>query len=206
MEPQNRWADAQRLESWAGEVRLNLIRLVAILVFYGNHLVSIYLLRDDPASAGDYHTGATLIVFAWASAVLALYFCLSRRWMPPWLRYAATPWDTLLITALLVLSRDPKTTMPTLYFLVIAAAALRLSLPLVQAATLGTMAAYAFYLGYLKYYLEVPSEERLPRVQQIIFLLALGAAGILAGQVVRQVRRLIQGYPVVVEQSQEGQP
>jgi hypothetical protein len=34
-----RWADARRLESWAGEARLNLIRAAALLVFYGYHLM-----------------------------------------------------------------------------------------------------------------------------------------------------------------------
>jgi hypothetical protein len=36
------WADARRVEAWAGEVRVNLIRLVAVGVFYGQHLVNVY--------------------------------------------------------------------------------------------------------------------------------------------------------------------
>jgi len=109
----------------------------------------------------------------------------------------------LLVTALLVIGRDPKSTLAVLTFLVIIAAALRLSLPLVYAATLGAMAAYAFFLGYVRFGLHVADNERLSRPQQIVFLLALGAAGLLAGQVVRQVRRLLQGYPVQVADEQE---
>jgi hypothetical protein len=33
--------------------------------------------------------------------------------------------------------------------------------------------------------------------------LATGAAGLLAGQVVRQAKRLVQGYPVTVEDDKE---
>ena len=123
--------------------------------------------------------------------------------VPPALKYVATGWDLALITALLVLGRDPKSTLAALYFLVIAAAALRLSLALVWAATLGAMGACAFFHGYVRFWAELPAGQRLPRTQQIVFLLALGAAGILAGQVVRQVRRLVRGYPVRVEDTQE---
>jgi hypothetical protein len=196
------WADAQRIEGWAGEVRVNLIRLAALLVFYGHHLINVYLFRDA-AITPDYNAAATALVTAWAVAVVALYFCLARRWVPPALKYVATAWDTVLITALLAIGGNPKTVLAVLYFLVIFAAALRLALPLVYAATLGTMAAYLFFLGYVRFWLELPDSERLSRPQQVILLLALGTAGILAGQVVRQARRLVQGYAVTVEQTRE---
>ena len=204
MASERQWEDARRIEAWAGEVRVNLVRLAAILVFYGHHLVNVYILQDEGARAGAYHTAVTAVVLAWATGVLAIYFCLSRRWLPWWLKYAATAWDTILITTVLVLGREPKSTLPALYFLVIIAAALRLSLPLIYTSTLGSMAAYLFYLGYVRWWLEKPDAERLPRPQQIIFLLALGAAGILAGQVVRQARRLMHGYPVAVQEPAEG--
>jgi hypothetical protein len=199
----NPWPDAQRIESWAGEVRVNLIRLIALVVFYGHHLINVYLIQDDPSLRGDYHTGVTALVMAWSIAVLALYICLSRRWVPPALKYLATAWDIILITALVNLTRDPKTMQTSLYFLVISAAGLRLSLPLVYTATLGSMAAYAFFLGYVRFWWELPETERLSRPNQVIFLLALGTAGILTGQLVRQARRLLGGYPVTVVKSKE---
>ena len=42
-----RWADARRLESWAGEARVNLIRAAALLVFYG-HVVAISIDMRTP--------------------------------------------------------------------------------------------------------------------------------------------------------------
>jgi hypothetical protein len=197
------WPDAQRIESWAGEVRVNLIRLIALVVFYGHHLINAYLIQDDPTLRGEYHTAVTILVMAWSIGVLALYICLSRRWVPPALKYFGTAWDIILITALVILTGDPRTMQTVLYFLVISAAGLRLSLPLVYAATLGSMAGYAFFLGYIRFWLELPEKERLSRPNQIIFLLALGAAGILTGQLVRQARRLLGGYPVTVVKSGE---
>jgi hypothetical protein len=204
MNADNSWSDAQRLEGYAGEVRVNLIRLAAIVVFYGHHLVNVLLIhQDEPSLQGSYHALVTALALAWAMAVLAIHFCLSRRWVPPALKYVATAWDLLLVTALLIIGRDPKNMLAVLYFLVIFAGALRLSLPLVYAATLGAMTAYVFFLGYLRFGLHLSDAERLSRPQQIIFLLALGTAGLLAGQVVRQVHRLLQGYPVRVVDAQE---
>jgi hypothetical protein len=198
-----RWADAQRLEGWAGEVRVNLVRLAAVLIFYGHHLVNVYLFRDQPGQSA-YHAAVTALVLAWGALVLLVYFCLVRRWVPPALKYVVTAVDVVLITALLTLTRDPKTTLAVLYFLVIAAAALRWSLPLVYFATLGSIAGYLFFLGHVKFWLQLPDDQRLSRPNQVIFVLALGAAGILAGQVVRQVRRLAHGPAVVVHEPSEG--
>ncbi len=194
------WNAAQRLEGLAGEVRVNLIRLVALVAFYGHHLVNVFVVRDNPSLQGAYHTVVTSLVLAWALAVLVIHYCLMRRWLPSVLKYVVTAWDILLITTLLMVSSDGRSMLAVLYFLVIVAAPLRLSLPLVWMATLGAMAGYAFFLGYVRWQLQMPPEQRLSRPQQIVFLLALGAAGLLAGQFVRQCRRLVRGAPVPVEE------
>src|SRR5262249_28644646 len=90
------------------------------------------------------------------------------RNLPPALKYVTTAWDIVLITLLLMLTRDPKTMLAVLYFLVVAAAGLRFSLPLVYVATLGTMAAYLYFLGYVRFWLQLAVEQRLSRPQQIV--------------------------------------
>jgi len=211
------WEDARRLEAWAGEVRVNLIRSAALVLFYGNHLLNVYLYKDDPNLQGEagarYHAGITTIVLAWAIGILVLHTCLTRRWMPPALMYVSTAWDLLLISALIVLSPDgPRSPLMLLYFVVVAAAPLRLSLRLVYVTTLGALAAalivlgqYVFIrVGSVVYYdPERGLPYRIPRVTEVIFLLTLGTVGLLAGQMVRQARRLVRGYPVRVEDGKE---
>jgi hypothetical protein len=80
---------------------------------------------------------------------------------------------------------------------VIAAAALRLSFGLLYLAALGSMAGFMGVQAYARFWLQLPDAERLSRPQQFVVLLALGVAGLLAGQFVRQARRLVLGYPVV---------
>jgi hypothetical protein len=197
------WSAVQRLEGLAGEARVNLIRLVALVAFYGHHLINVFLIGDDLSLAGRYHAVVTDLVLAWALAVLVIHYSLVRRWVPPGLKYAVTAWDLLLITTLMMVGEDARSMLAALYLLVVVAAPLRLSLGLVWAATLGAMAAYAFFLGYLRWGLELPAEQRLARPQQIVFLLALGAAGLLAGQVVRQCRRIVHGPPIVEVEGEE---
>ncbi len=70
------------------------------------------------------------------------------------------------------------------------------------AATL-MMGCYVFALiGSTDYYAP-GSPWQVPRSSEIVFLLSLGAAGLLAGQVVRQAQRLVQGYPVTAEDNRE---
>jgi hypothetical protein len=118
----------------------------------------------------------------------------------------------ILITALLIAGREgPKSPLALLYFAVIAAAALRLSLRLVVFTTLGAMALAAVSVGHYVYvvvgtkdYYDADSVYRISRAHEVIFLLCLGTCGLLAGQMVRQARRLVSGYPVSVVESAEG--
>jgi hypothetical protein len=193
-----RWGDLQRIESWAGEIRVNFIRMAALLAFYGYHLANVYLISPDDASIrGAFHLKVTALVVIWGFAGMLLHFCLSRRWCPPGLKYASTVLDLTLVTLLLEVWGGAASHLSILYFPIIAASALRLSLRLVWVSTLGALLAWVLILGYSKFYIRAPVPAR---TAQIIFGLGLGATGLVAGQIVRQARRLAQGYPVSVEE------
>jgi hypothetical protein len=195
--PSLAWEDARRLEAWAGEVRVNLLRLIGIILFYGRHLVEWALAPRDAPIRGTYHLAVTAIVLVWGAAVVTLHLRLHQPKVPPWLKYATTIWDAVLITALCAVAGGPKSPLVLLFFPLIATAPLRPSLRLVYAATLAAMLGYLFLLGHYvwyrigfeKYY--ATPELRIPRRQEAIMLLALLVCGLLAGQVVRQMQRLV---------------
>ncbi len=164
---------------------MNLVRVVALVALYGQHLVNWFWFRGPWLTRG-YHTTVTALVIAWAFLAVALQLCLGRRYVPWWLKYLATAWDATMITVLVVVSGGVDRSLVVLYFLVIAAAPLRLSLLLVWCATAAAVVGYAVLLGHALWY--APS-QRLPRQHQVIFVIALLVAGLLAGQVVRQARR-----------------
>jgi hypothetical protein len=192
-----RWTDLQKIESWAGETRVNLIRFAAIAAFYAQHLLRVYVLDPDDASLrGAFHASATALAIAWSASAVALHFALSRRWNPPALKYGSSMWDLLMVSSLVILAGGPRTPLILLYPVVVCASALRLSLRLVWVTTMAALAAWIFVLGWSKFY--APSMQT-DRGTQIIMALAIGATGLLAGQMVRQARRLVRGYPVNVE-------
>jgi hypothetical protein len=203
-----RWADRARLEAWAGEASVNRIRMTAVVVFYAYHLLNVFVLsRDDPTVRGRYHLAVTAAVFAWGMLALLAHVCVTRRWVPPWLKYATTAADIILLTGMLTLTGDaPKSSLVVLFFLVVAAAPLRASLPLVYFATLGSIIGYLFLVGVYAYWLVgyeryyANTNLRIPRTQQVIFVLALAGAGMTAGQVVRKMRRIATGYVVNVKE------
>jgi uncharacterized membrane protein YsdA (DUF1294 family) len=205
------WEDARRVEAWAGEIRINFIRVIGLAIFYSYHLLNAYVLSSDPDLRGRYNAAVTAVVVAWAAGAFALYSCLSRRWVPPILKFVAAGWDLAMVTALLIAGREgPRSPLVLLYFAIVATSALRLSLRLVTFATLGAMVAatislgdYVFFVVGTEAYYAADSTLRIPRSYEVIFLLCIGACGLLAGQSVRQARRLVAGYPVLVEEPAE---
>ncbi len=183
------WIAAQRVEEWAGEIRVNLIRIVAIVAFYGHHLLNYYLLREDLTPA--YHFSVTGISVAWSAAALALQLALTRRWNPPWLTTGAVAFDALMATSLLVLSDGPRSPLVAILFLLVATAPLRLRLRVVWTATLLAILSYAIVCGHARW---MRPEWRVPRRQQVIVAIALACGGFLAGQAVRQARRFARDY------------
>src|SRR5207248_558865 len=105
--------------------------------------------------------------------------------------------DVALVTAAVMISGGPKSTsLVLLYLLVVAASPPRLSLRLVWLATVAAVLGYVIALGHyvllivgeMAYY-ALP-ELRIPRSQEVITVLAILTAGLLAGQAVRQALRL----------------
>jgi hypothetical protein len=210
------WAAAERLEGWAGEMRVNVVRVAALIVFYAQHLLNFYVLKEGMTA--EFHTAVTALVLCWSAEVVICHLCLTRRWVPAWLKYATTIWDLVMVTALVVLSRDPRSPLTLLYFLVIASVPPRLSLRLVYVATIGAAIGYLIALGYYvyvvigidRYYRTTYRESeqplaildymiRIPRSTELIMLLSLATAGFLAGQAIRQMRRLVVGRAVTIE-------
>jgi hypothetical protein len=205
---QARWEDARRLESWAGEMRVNLLRTLAVLVFFIYHLVNFYLLRDAGITE-RYHYQVTGIFFLWGVLCFAVYHTLVQRYVPAWLKYAVVGLDLTLVTALCALNPEgPRSALMALYFVVIATSPLRLCLRLVLVATLGAVAGAGVVLGHYIWvrvgseaYYTAGNPARVAASSEVVFVLALLTAGLFAGQLVRAVRRLLQGYPVEVHET-----
>src|SRR5258707_828599 len=103
------WSAAERVEHWAGELRINLIRLIAIAAFYGHHLFNQFVLKQD--FPPKYSLAVTAIAVIWTLGALALHLSLTNLRMPVVLRYIVVGFDVLMITSLLMLADGPRSTL-----------------------------------------------------------------------------------------------
>lgn len=183
------WVAAQRMEAWAGELRGNVIRLAAITAFYGHHLFNQFILKEQ--FPPGYTLAVSSIAIFWGIGSLALHVALAGRWLPAALPYAVVSFDVIMATSLLLVSDGPGSPLVVVLFLIVASSTLRLNLRLVWLATLLALFSFAFVCGHAKWR---KPEWRIPRQRQVILALGLGGAGLLAGQAVRQARRLAKDY------------
>jgi hypothetical protein len=193
LSPERRWFIVGRWQEYEGEGRTNLLRVLAIAAFYANHLFWYWNLGEPSDADRAFHRQATLLAAAWVFLSLAVLVALQRHYLPAVLKYATTTIDLLLLTALAWLGDGPASVLVNGYFLVIAAAALRFSLPLVWCSTLTAMVCYLALVG-AKDKTWFDADHATPVVTQLGTLLSLGLTGIVIGQVIRRVRHMAEEF------------
>ena len=194
------WFIATRWEQYQAEGRANLLRLIALVLFYAVEVVRYYgvpldFLELSPAGPNEaaFHWAIASLTALWVVEAAVVAWLLRLRFFPRWLPYASTAADLVLLTTVLMLGHGPKSPLLAAYFVVLAMAALRVDLPLIWFAGGGAAAGYLFLLGYARYF--APERDlRVPRFHELLFLTALALTTVALGQLVRRVRRLAADY------------
>jgi hypothetical protein len=215
VEADRSWFIAQRWQAYGAESRANLLRIIAIGVFYLVHLWTYFGSQGwlpnygflQIAESGDiskrFHLLVTLIAVAWAMLALGILLALQHRIFPRWLPYFSTGCDIVLLTSIVCLGGMARSPLVVGYFLVLILAALRLSLPLIWFATAACGLAYLFVLGCAKWpeqfglprlVGQATADLHVPRYHQIVVLVAIVMAGVMLGQIVRRLRQLAQEF------------
>jgi hypothetical protein len=202
------WFIIGRWQEYEGEGRANLLRIIAIVLFYLVEVINYHGLHLGPlempaVSDQRFHVVVTALALAWVLAALSVALCRRLQVFPAGLKYLSTSCDVVFLTAILVAGDGPRSPLVVGYFLILAVAALRFSLPLIQFATVIAAAGYLFLLGYARWF--TSRDLRVPRYHQIMVLLALVLTGVIMGQIIRRVRWLATEYARRV-QAREGRP
>src|SRR5262245_1769873 len=108
-----RWFIVGRFQEFEGEARANIIRMIALAVFYavavaefrGLHLGPLEI---EPIRDKRVHEAITVIAAAWAMLGLAVFACLRERIFPLSLKYFTTSCDVALLTAVLIVTDGPR--------------------------------------------------------------------------------------------------
>jgi hypothetical protein len=197
---ERQWFIVSRWQEYEGEARANLLRILCVGAFYIieliNHGVQIGTLQLPQVVDDRFHQSMTGLAMAWSMLALVTLVCLRQHVFPAVLKFATTACDIVLMTMVLTIADGPRSPLVVGYFLVIALAALRLSLRLVWLATLGSMAGYIFLLGYVKYYAaaERAAAIAVPRYWQMIMLVGLALEGVILSQAIRRVRTMANDF------------
>jgi hypothetical protein len=187
------WFIVGRWQEYGGEARANLLRLLAIAVFYSLQLAHHYLLSAADQRDANFHRAASALAVAGLFVTLAVQLCLQRHVFPSLLKYVSTAADIVLLTGLAALGSGPHSPLLLAYFLIIAMAALRFSLRLVWFASLGSMLGYLTLVGLAdKSWFDANHAVR--PIDQLFTLASLALNGIVIGQAVRQVRSVAEDY------------
>ena len=195
---QRQWYITQRWQSFEGESRANLLRIVCIGVFYAIELVQYHLLEAPSEAMQSFHWTATLLCVVWSIVALATLVCLRARVFPAILKFIVTGLDIILLTTLILLTeRAAQSPLVFVYCLVLAVAALRFSLPLVWCSTIGCMAAYIVVLAITDARNEsawFDDNHPAPVIDELVVLATLALTGIVLGQVIRRTRSIASAY------------
>lgn len=198
-ERHDHWTALSRGLEYEGEERANLLRIIAIGMFYTVQLIAYYGMID----AGDlseaqtaewrlFHFRITLLAVVWTMLALGLTIALRNRIFPPWLKYLSTTVDLVMLSSILLAASGPRSPAVVGYFVIIALSALRFRLRLIWCATAGAM---AFYFALNVHFSRFSTRNLdISATQQWMFLIALGLEGVVLGQMVRKVKQASQLY------------
>ena len=182
------WYITQRWQQYEGEFRANLLRIIAIGIFYlihfWNYLSSQGKLPDwgllQLAAAGDvdrrFHVMVTFLALAWIMLAAGVHLALWDQVFPKWMPTVTTLCDVLFLSSVLCISNGPRSPLVVGYFLILAMAALRFSLPLIRLTSLATIAGYLCVLGCAKWPTafgrSADVDLTVPRFHQLVMSLA----------------------------------
>lgn len=114
----------QRRETWAGDLKANLIRVSALFIFGVNEMFIFYFLKGVSAS---FHRSSLLLVAIWLGAAIAHQMALKNHWLPKSGSVLMVACDVFLLTRLILAGGGLGSSLVGIYFLIVALTALRLN-------------------------------------------------------------------------------
>lgn len=185
-----RWRHTtSRWLEYEGEMRVALLRVVLIALFYVVQLYHFLMLSDRSVAEQIFHRQATYLAAAWFFVSLGVLVALSRHWLPRSMKYLTAGLDVVFLTAIAALGSGPASPLVFGYGLLITQAGLRGSLPLVWFATLSAMVGYLALVA-MRDDSWLDAHHVTPVIEQLVVQLTLAATGIVVGQLVRLPRRV----------------
>lgn len=184
----NRWRIFQRQQEVSAEFRTALIRLAAVAIFYVIHLTS-YLAADKTAEAYTrFHWNITLICIVWCMVSVAVLVCVYRKNLPLWTKYLTTGADILLLVSAAIINAGANSYEVIIFPVIVASTGLRFNRSLISYATAMSVSGYMILVGATDR-VWFDNDHEVETVHLLITVTCIALAGVIAWQIVEQVRR-----------------
>ena len=173
-------------EEKTGEEKVNIIRLIAITVFFLNQIFNYHL---TGIVQSNLHFRALWIIACWEIFAVAAWYWINRRnSYTRWMKYASTGIDAFFLTFVIIALEAHSGSLISLYYILIVNSALRYSQRAILVATGFSAACYAmvWYFSFSN-----PNIIPVPFYAAVIYVNAMIVTGLVVGYVVKGMRKLV---------------
>ena len=190
MDFEQNWFVFQRITEITAAKRINVIRAIAVAVFFG---IEVFRFINSQQADADYENiyRSARICGIWILLVGAIAAALYRRTYPNVIKYLTAICDTVLLTSVARIGQDAESTLVVIYFVIIACSFLTFSILLIRFSTAICVAAYLLLVYETTSYWE----GSFPYVEVFRMVAGLIVMGLIGGQLYRSCRKgIIQAF------------
>ncbi len=173
-------------EEKIGEQKVNIIRLIAITVFFVNEIFNYYI---TGVVQSNLHFRTLWIIVCWEIFAIVAWHKINRRGIyMRWMKYVSTGFDAFFLTFAIIALEANSGALISLYYILIVNSALRYSQRAILAATGFSTIGYAvvWYFSFGN-----PNIIPVPFYAAVIYVNAMIVTGLVVGYVVKGMRKLV---------------
>ncbi|MCC6510375.1 MAG: hypothetical protein IT423_14825 [Pirellulaceae bacterium] len=194
---------------YEGELRSALIRLLLVSAFYAVQLTHYLVFSSRGEADQMLHRQATYLSAAWLFISMAVVVMISRRWLPPALKYVISLIDIALLTVMAMAGSGASSPLIVVYFLIVVMSGLRGNVKLIWLTTALCLVSYLTLLVLRDQVVGAPfgseqlstdgiqpasqpnAQRPIQPVEWMVVTLSLLGTGIVTGQLVRMLRQVV---------------
>lgn len=184
MNKQTDWDAFQRIQEVKSASRINLIRVVSVLLFF-SILTILYLNSERSAEQTKHWLSSARVCGIWLVVFGLVVVAVKRRNVPPVLKYATSFCDVVLLTTIAAVGAKAESTLVIVFFIISASTFLRFSSRLIL---LTTTLCVGAYLGLVYQTPEYWNADEFPFLKIFRTVGGLAVMGFIGWQLCRTCR------------------